>query len=278
MHYTYTEKKLRATFTLVSGNDVFEALKTGAKFLKFFWNQGTEEVKIKVNHIPISLSPNQIACTTHSQEVTVTSQTADLVALFFNREFYCIHTYDQEVSCNGLLFFGSDFTPILQLDEDESEKLNTLISVLQQEFKIQDSNQEEMLRILLKRFIIRCTRMARKQLLKNSEKQEDIDLVRAFNVLVEEHFREKKTVADYAELLVNSPKTLSNIFSKVSKISPLQVIHERIIIEAKRLLLYTEMPIKSIGYELGYEEYAQFGKFFKKVVGISPVEFRNSRK
>jgi AraC family transcriptional activator of pobA len=43
--------------------------------------------------------------------------------------------------------------------------------------------------------------------------------------------------------------------------------------EAKRLLLYTDAPIKSIGYELGYEDYAQFSKFFKKTTGINPQEF-----
>jgi AraC-like DNA-binding protein len=278
MQYSYTEKKLGATFLLISGNEIQEVLKSSSKFLRFFWNQGNENVQISINHLPLTLLPNKIACTTYQQEVSLLSGSKHLVAMFFNREFYCIHTFDQEVSCNGLLFFGSDFTPILQLDPEEIEKLKTLIKVLQQEFKIQDINQEEMLRILLKRFIIRCTRLARRQLLKSADKQEDINLVRAFNVLVEEHFREKKTIADYADLLFKSPKTLSNVFSKVSKTSPLQVIHERITTEAKRLLLYTDMSIKSIGYELGYEEYAQFSKFFKKQVGIGPSEFRQANR
>lgn len=278
MEYSYTEKKIGSAFILVLGEEITEKISSHSKFLKFFWNRGSEDVIIKVNHIPVNLKTNQIACTTYNQEVKIISPIEAVTALFFNREFYCIHTFDQEVSCNGLLFFGSDFTPILSLDEDETEKLETLIKVLQQEFKIQDVNQEEMLRILLKRFIIRLTRLARKQLLKNSDKQDEIDLVRSFNVLVEEHYREKKSVPDYAELLFKSPKTLSNVFSKISKTSPLQVIHERIVTEAKRLLLFTEMPIKSIGYELGYEEYSQFSKFFKKAAGISPAEFRDSRK
>jgi AraC-like DNA-binding protein len=274
MDYSYTEKKLGASFVLYSGKEVIENLSRYSKFLKFFWNRSQTSINIKINHLPIDLLPNQIACTTYKQEVDIPLGTEELIGLFFNREFYCIHTFDQEVSCNGLLFFGSDFTPILQLDADETERLSTLIQVLQQEFIIHDTNQEEMLRILLKRFIIRLTRLARKQLLKRSEKQEDINLVRSFNVLVEEHYKEKKAVAEYAELLFKSPKTLSNVFSKVSNKSPLQVIHERITTEAKRLLIYTDMPIKSIGFELGYEEYAQFSKFFKNVTGISPAEFR----
>ncbi|UJP65768.1 helix-turn-helix domain-containing protein [Mongoliitalea daihaiensis] len=276
MEYLYNEKKLGASFILVSGQAIHEKLNGSSRFLKFLWNKGTEEINIKVNHFQVSIKPNHVACTTYHQEVRIPHDSKDLVVLLFNREFYCIHTFDQEVSCNGLLFFGSDFTPILQLDPDETEKLSNLLQVLQQEFIIHDVNQEEMLRILLKRFIIRLTRLARKQLLKNSEKQEEIDLVRSFNVLVEEHYKEKKSVAEYAELLHKSPKTLSNVFSKVSHTSPLQVIHERIATEAKRLLIYTELPIKSIGYELGYEEYPQFSKFFKKTTGMSPVDFRSS--
>lgn len=277
MHYYYTEKKIGSSFILVSGNNIVSALHSAKKDLKFFWNQGKNQIIIKINHIPVTLMPNQIACTNYNQEVVLISETTELLALFFNREFYCIHTYDQEVSCNGLLFFGSDLTPVLQLDKEESEKLSILIQALQQEFIIHDSNQEEMLRILLKRFIISLTRLGRRQLFKSSGKQEHIDLIRSFNVLVEEHFKEKKTVAEYAELLFKSPKTLSNVFSTISKTSPLQVIHERVATDAKRLLLFTDMPIKSIGYELGYNEYSQFSKFFKKVVGVSPGEFRGSK-
>ncbi|WP_194977102.1 helix-turn-helix domain-containing protein [Aquiflexum lacus] len=108
------------------------------------------------------------------------------------------------------------------------ESLGNLIEVLQKEFKISDNNQEEMLRILLKRFIIRATRLARKQLLKENSKTEELDIVRLFNSLVEEHFKSRKTVGDYADLMHKSPKTIANIFTKVSKQSPLQVIHERI--------------------------------------------------
>jgi hypothetical protein len=130
MEYLYTEQKLGASFTLVSGIAIKEQLSSSSRFLKFFWNRGQENISIKVNHLPVLLSPNQVACTTYNQEVDLLHNSADLVALFFNREFYCIHTFDQEVSCNGLLFFGSDFTTIIQLDADEVEKLSTLINVL----------------------------------------------------------------------------------------------------------------------------------------------------
>jgi hypothetical protein len=54
--------------------------------------------------------------------------------LSFNKAFYCIHTNDAEVSCNGLLFFGSDFTPVIQIDTHEQQRLDTLAGVLEEEF------------------------------------------------------------------------------------------------------------------------------------------------
>lgn len=151
----------------------------------------------------------------------------------FNCPFYCIHINDAEVSCNGLLFFGSNYTPILELDQDEKTRLQTLVGVLAEEFQLRDSNQEEMLRLLLKRFIIRCTRMARSQLANPSALQTELDLIRHFNALVEKHFKEKRKVSQYAEILFKFPKTISNIFHLYESKSPLQLIHDRIILEVK---------------------------------------------
>ena len=77
---------------------------------------------------------------------------------------------------------------------------------------------------------------------------------------MEQHFREKHKVADYAELLFKSPKTISNIFKKASYPSPLAIINERLILEAKRLLLFSNKTAGQIAYELGYKEGGHFSK------------------
>jgi AraC-like DNA-binding protein len=274
MIHHYKHPSIAASFILSDAKDIQEAFQYADRHLKFIWNRDPKDLEIEVDGIKLNLKANQLLCCTYNQDIRIPKHNNELTILFFNREFYCIHTYDKEVSCNGLLFFGSDYTPVLQLDEEEVESLGVLIEVLQKEFKIHDNNQEEMLRILLKRFIIRTTRLARKQLLKVSTNPGEINVLRQFNALVEEHFKSKKNVGEYADLMNKSPKTIANIFTKLSKKSPLQVIHERITMEAKRLLLYTDAPIKSIGYELGYDDYAQFSKFFKKTTGVNPQEFR----
>lgn len=248
----------------------------GNRYFMFLWNDGNGDAKLRIDGRGITLKPDSITSTTYLHKVHIDKSVGGLKTLLFNREFYCVHTYDSEVSCNGLLFFGSHTSPVLKLDSDEKNRLLALFHVLTEEFSVRDANQEEMLRILLKRFIIRCTRLARQQILKRQDKQSDIDLVRQFNILVEEHFRTKKTVLEYADLLFKSPKTIANVFHKYSDETPLQIIHNRVIMEAKRMLYFTDKTAKEIGYELGYSDPAQFSKLFKKVTGTTVTGFKNS--
>ena len=94
------------------------------------------------------------------------------------------------------------------------------------------------------------------------------------NFQVEQHFKTKHTVAEYAGLLNKSPKTISNIFSKFGSKSPLQYIQERKMLEARRLLRYSDMQIQEIAYEIGYDDIQAFSRFFKKQEGISPSVFK----
>jgi len=273
MEKKFSNSKIGAVFTIFQG--ISGQLREEGSFLMFVWNDGKNPVELTVDERKVTLNPGQITCTTYLQHVDYSNiqESGQLKFLRFNREFYCVHTNDSEVSCNGLLFFGSNFSPILNLNDDESKRLRTLFDVLSEEFDMKETSQEEMLRILLKRFIIRCTRLANQQLLDYGNNQGEIDLIRHFNVLVEEHFRDKKSVSEYAELLHKSPKTISNVFSKNSKRTPLEVIHQRIIIEAKRMLLYTDKTSKEIAYNLGYNDPAQFSKLFKKETGLTTTQF-----
>ena len=129
---------------------------------------------------------------------------------------------------------------------------------------------------MLKRFIILCTRIYKSKNNFLKLKTTDVDIVREFNFLVEQHFKTKHSVLDYADLLNKSPKTLSNIFAKLAGKSPLQIIHERKILEARRMLWYTDKTIKEISYELGFQDIQTFSRFFKKAENVSPSEFKNT--
>lgn len=244
---------------------------------KFFWVQ-TGTLTMIIDHIEVLLEKNEIISLTPLQHIQIKEVNGTYLCLAFNSNFYCIFGHDNEVSCNGLLFHGSSNIIRIQLTPEESERLHSISSIFKDECVVQDSLQEEMLRIVLKRFIITCTRVARKRFAVTEEKEKSFDLIRQFYVLVDTHFKEKKQVRDYAEMLYRSPKTLSNLFLEYDLPSPLKVIHDRIDAEAKRLLLYTNKTAKEIADLLNFDDLPTFSRFFKKMNGESISEFRKREK
>ncbi|GCB35917.1 transcriptional regulator [Bacteroides faecalis] len=221
------------------------------------------------------ISENDVISLTHLQHLEFKSIDGEYLTLLFNSNFYCIYGNDHEVSCSGFLFNGSSHLIRFTLNEKECQQLNDITTAMESEFTVSDSLQEEMLRILLKRFIIQCTRIARQRLDITREKESSFEIVRQYYNLVDEHYRTKKQVQDYADMLHKSPKTLSNIFSTCKLPSPLRVIHERVEAEAKRLLLYSNRSVKEIADILGFEDQASFSRFFKNMTGQRAVQFRN---
>lgn len=99
----------------------------------------------------------------------------------------------------------------------------------------------------------------------------------AFKKAVETDFMTKHLVKDYATDLNISLNTLHLHINEYSNISPSMIIDNRIILEAKKLLLFTSNSAKEVAFILGFEDPSHFSKFFKKHVGILPNTFKKSR-
>jgi AraC family transcriptional regulator, transcriptional activator of pobA len=256
----------------ISGNNRSALSSHASDVMTVFWGIN-DDTKLIVDGVEITLQRSQIVFLTEFHKVTV--QDVGLLRLIrFNRPFYCIVDHDQEVSCKGILFFGASQVPVITVPVKEHEKFETLWAMFTIEMQSKDNLQKEMLQMMLKRFIILCTRLYKEQnRLMNFEKVQ-LAIIREFNYLVEIHFREKHSVTEYALLLNKSPKTLSNLFSQLSNKSPLQIIQDRILLESKRLLFYTDKTIKEIAYETGFEDIQTFSRFFKTKEDVSPKEFR----
>ena len=240
--------------------------------LALLWFQ-EDENEVTIDSYPYLFGKDTLICLTNFHQVDVKKiQSAKM--LRFNSSFYCIVTHDSEVGCKGILFFGSKSLPILQPKGEHLESLQSLSKMVLLEMQSKDELQQEMLQMLLKRFLILCTRIYKAQEQIELIPKIESDIVRQFNYLVEKHFKEKHTVSEYADLLNKSPKTLSNLFGKFHDKSPLKLIQDRIMLEARRLLRYTEKPVSEIGYDLGFNDIQSFSRFFKKNEGNSPSDFR----
>lgn len=98
---------------------------------------------------------------------------------------------------------------------------------------------------------------------------------RFFNA-VEMHFMEEKRVDFYIDLLAVNEKLLTKEIKKLLDETPKVYIDKRVILEAKRLLVYSNLSVKEIGFSLGFDEPTNFNKYFKKHTETTPIDFRNS--
>lgn len=265
--------RLNGNIAMTSSYHERASLQRDKTLYKFIWVQsGT--LTLEIDHIPMRLEKDEIVTLTPLHHLEVKEVDGEYLTFVFNSNFYCIYGHDNEVSCNGFLFYGSSQVMRLALSAGQSSNLHDIVRIFRQESVIHDNLQEEMLRIVLKRFIITCTRIARQRFGVGQEKEKTFDIIRQYYVLVDRHFKEKKQVQDYADILCRSPKTLSNLFSTCGLPSSLRVIHDRIEAEAMRLLLYTHKSAKEISSILGFEDLSAFSRFFKKMTGESVSDYR----
>ena len=102
-------------------------------------------------------------------------------------------------------------------------------------------------------------------------------LLRKFMQLIDNHYIDKRTVQEYADMLAVTANHLSQSVKQVSGKNALTFIAGRLAAEARSLIQYTDLEISEIAYQLNFSDPANFGKFFKKQTGLSPLSFRNQR-
>ncbi|NJK84098.1 MAG: helix-turn-helix domain-containing protein [Saprospiraceae bacterium] len=99
-------------------------------------------------------------------------------------------------------------------------------------------------------------------------------LFERFKYLIEQHFLEKHQVQEYAQLLFISTSQLNRVVKKISGNTAIGLIQERIMLEAKRLLFFSEMTNQEIAFHLAFNDPSHFTKLFKNKTGMTPSEFR----
>lgn len=240
----------------------------------FVINKGCEQ-QVLIDEIAYTMPAQSVLPLVANQHFTFEKPEL-LLAWQFNREFYCIMDHDAEVSCVGFIFYGINHPMFIPLSSQEMQSLTTIEQLFLEDMQLKDRMQGEMLRTLLKRAIINVTRIARKQTEGCQRLSDDkMDIIRQFNLLLEMNFRKEHEVSFYAAAMNKSPKTLTNLFRICNCPSPSTLIHNRIILEAKRYLYYTDKSAKEIGYSLGFESPAHFSRFFKMKAGCNISMFRS---
>lgn len=110
----------------------------------------------------------------------------------------------------------------------------------------------------------------------NNERSFDQNILLQFQQMVEHQFIEKRLVKDYLIPLNVTEKKLSLLTKKHLGLTPLKVIHDRLLLEIKRILLFEEVSQKETAFRLGFDSQASFSQFVKTKTGFSPTDLKNS--
>lgn len=186
---------------------------------KFIWvRQGS--ITLEIDHQEVTLAENEVISLSNLQHLEFLSIDGEYLTVLFNSNFYCIYGNDHEVSCSGFLFNGSSHVVRFMLNESERRSMEDVVGLLDREFTVSDNLQEEMLRILLKRFIIQSTRIARQRLNITQEKEYSFEIIRQYYNLVDEHFRTKSKCRIMPTCCINHPKHSRTSFLPVNCLRP----------------------------------------------------------
>ncbi len=225
--------------------------------------------------------PNQVMMCFSPYQPFMISSTEELngVVLNFHPDFFCIHLHQKEVACNGVLFNNIYQPPFITLANKDTDMFLNVIEQMQTEMQNAALAQYELLISYLKILLIHGSRLRVEQNPLSSAEISDLKepfVLQNLKDAIEEHYKTKHSPADYADLLNISPKALAKIAKNHFNKTLTNMIAERIVIEAKRELYLTSKPVKSIAYELGFNDEFYFSRFFKNNADVSPQLYRET--
>ena len=198
------------------------------------------------------------------------SDDVDGFIFFHSKEFF-----DKgfiSLSIKDFHFYNSfQGTPYFQLTEKQLNKVNFAMNELVTEYGNNDFYKWQKIHALILLVYIEISR--EKHTLGNSKNQTYLTKLRQFEDLIEVNFRSDKFVKDYAFKLNITEKHLNRVAKSCVGKTSTQLISERTILEAKRMLIYSKLNVTQIGEQLGYFDNSYFVRFFKKNVGITPFAF-----
>ncbi len=179
---------------------------------------------------------------------------------------------------HAMLFNHVGLNQTLRLSPPDAEDVIRCMDLIEHEYMLGTAFQRyTALRHLLAVLVIRLGRVVEDALCPTEVTREALNVYQGFVTLLEQHFADRHDVQFYADELRLPPVKLSRLLHSLLGRTTKQIIDERIVLEARRLLQYTPQSVGEIAYALGYSDQFHLSKAFKRLAGVSPQEYREQR-
>ena len=210
----------------------------------------------------------------HQVHLKEQSSPVDGTLLAFTEEF--LFTDEQKAWKKLPILQNPDDRHELKLAETDITFLNNLFAQMLSEYAQAQDWHKGMLQSYIKIFLVYTSRLYTRQFNVNPSPSDSQSLVRRMKDLVGQQYNVLHQVSDYAQLLNVTPGHLNDIIREQTGRTATTLIQERIVLEAKRALVHADLSVKEIGYALGFDDPAYFNRFFKRLTGETPLNFRTT--
>ncbi|WP_299781838.1 AraC family transcriptional regulator [uncultured Formosa sp.] len=236
------------------------------------------ELRLQLNLLNYTINAFEIIAinqqmVTHVQEM---SKNLEIVTISFNVDFILRNSINKS-DIDTLDFFTANSIPKLKLSKEDFKVLISVAKILEQNNRLAKNNPYNKEKIIhsFNLLMYHYASLLKRQypnIEENLSRQEKLAL--RFLKLLNENFKQERTVQFYAAILCLTPGYLSKVLKHVSKKTASELIEEAVIMEAKLLLKNQTLSISEIANELQFSDQSFFGKYFKKHTGYSPSKFR----
>ncbi len=241
-------------------------------FQVFLFKKGGGEHMIDFNYYTIE--DNTLHFVSEGQVHSLNSiEGTDGYVILFTKEIVIMNSADKYIF-NDFPVFNKSVSPILHPDKDMYADLENMLLMMIAEYGKNNSYKENILGSYISILLLKSKTIITETSEYKRTDSTSQELLQKFNNLVEEHFIEFHKVNEYADLLNVTPNHLSETIKKVTGKTAGDVIHERLILEAKRRLLHSSITAKELAYELNFNDPSYFSRFFKANTNLSPEGFR----
>lgn len=228
-----------------------------------------------INLKPVSFSENAFAIILPGQIVQYTHISDDFSGLLFVMSERFTNNLELSIKDSVSIFIYLKENPVICLASNEIEHLLKYYDILLSTVRMpSNTNRLEIIRLLLQAVLYVVNDYRQLQEKRDSQKSKQEWLFDAFYNLVLTHYKDSRKTEFYAEKLYLTPKYLSSVIKEITGKSVPEWINNYVILEAKSLLKSSKMTIQQISDELNFANQSFFGKFFKRITGMSPKEYK----